>query len=333
VQGFVDSAGLDSVKDVRIAFRLAARDLTLFEVRFGRAMDCPSGCFWSNALGLQYGNAVGWLRMEDYGRRDVMDLYTIHRDSFPRSAVDAYLLSPAFLDTLTRVYAHAWRQQVVRDVRDFIVRDPRLPRATLVRHVEALYGVPNIYDWKIGKLLATLPRVQNDVELLTLIAYLPYESGKSEATYRLQTLAPQLVHDTTTPARTLFLIAPTIHPDVDSVLFRRLLEHPHARTNVAILAELAHHNAEVRRRLLTVVRASPRVHAELAEYVALSYSREGQHIGMHLLADPEAGVNEDVLLVLANANVESDRDARATATRRLPATALRRDGFTYRPIR
>ena len=332
VRRFVNSAGLDTVKDVRTVFRLADRDLTLFEVRFGPALDCASGCFWSSALGLQYGKAVGWLTMEDYGRRDAMDRSSIHRDSFPAAAVDAYLLSPAFLDTLTRAYAHAW-QQNVRDVRDYIVRDPRLPRAILVQHVEALYHVPGIFDWKIGKLLAGLPRVQDDVELLTLLAYLPYESGKSEALYRLQTLAPRLVHDTATPARALFLVAPTIRPDVDSALFRRLLEHPHVRGNVAILAELAHHNAEVRRRLLAVVRASPRVRAELDEYLAHYCTHGAQLVGMRLLADPDAGVNEDVLLVLANAEVQDERDVRATATRRLPEAALRRADFTYHPLR
>ena len=328
---FVDSAGLPEIKDVRTVFRLDARGLVLFNVRFGPPLDCPSGCFYSSALGLQYGNAIGWLTMDDHSSAHHDDGYPVQEMAFPASAVDAYLLSPAFLDTLARVYDHV-NLSVVWTLRDYIARDPRVPRATLVRHVERLYETP---DWAFAKLLVGLPRVQDDVELLTLLAYLPYSFDLGEAAYRLQTLAPRLVRDSSTSARTLFLIARGIRPDAHPELFRLLLEHPQVRANVAILAELAHHNADVRGRLLAVVRASPRVRAALSDYMKTTDEVAASRMGMRLLADPEAGTNEDVLLVLTNFSYGHalTEEVRASASRRLPERALRRDDFTYHPFR
>lgn len=319
---FLEGTGLGDIHRSRTAFRLSDPALTVFSVTFGELHDCPSGCFYSSALGLQYNCAIGWLSMENYDDRSLPYPHAFRRDSFPAPAADAFLMSQALLDTMARALGSATAREVVA-LRDFVALTPAMPRATVVRHVESLYASP---DERFGKLLAAAPRVRDDGELLTLLALLPYEGGKTEATNRLIALAPTPIHDTTTSTRTLFLLAQWSGTYMNTPLFRELRDHPNARASIPVQTVLAISDREARQRAVAAVRASRRVRHALTFYLERG-NAAGVDVGMQLLRDPEAGTNEDVLLVLANASI--DFEVLYAASRRLPETALRRQDFTY----
>jgi hypothetical protein len=326
VQRFLLAAGLGQIRRSHAVFRLSDPDLTMFSVTFGKPNDCPSGCFYSSALGLQYKGSIGWLSMNNYDDQTLTTPQAFRRDSFPASAADAFLMSHALLDTMARALGSATAPGVT-ELRDFVARHPAVPRSTLVGHVESLYAVP---DERFGRLLATAPRVRDDSELLTLLAYLPYEGGKTEARNRLIELAPTLIHDPTTSERTLFLLAQWAGRYVNTPLHRELRDHPNARTSIPVLTIIAFSDREARQRAVAAVRASQRVRDMLTFYLERG-NAPGVDVGMQLLRDPEAGTNVDVLLVLANAGI--DYEVLHAASRRLPETALRSLDFTYHPIR
>jgi hypothetical protein len=41
-------------------------DIEFFSCAYGEGLDCPSGCFYSSAVGLRYNNRIGWLGFQDY---------------------------------------------------------------------------------------------------------------------------------------------------------------------------------------------------------------------------------------------------------------------------
>ena len=320
---FIQASRLPKVRGSRALLRMPNRDLVMFGVSYGEPHDCPAGCAYSSAIGLYYKGSVGWVFVEDMDERDRGEMRS-RLDSFPSSALDRQILTQGFLDTLY----HTAGGREADLIRDLVIRHPALPRSVLADQVERLYEAP---DEGLGKLIAGLPSVRDDVDLLTLLAYLPYDGGKEAAIKRLTALIPRLVHDSSTPARTMFIVARAIQISEDTTLVRRVAEHPSVRDNTAILAALSVNHRELRPRMIANLHASPRVRAALAAYLATGEPVGITGPGRRLLEDPEAGTNRDVLLVLANAG--SNQEIVWAASRRLPEEALRGLDYTYRPIR
>jgi hypothetical protein len=130
----------------------------------------------------------------------------------------------------------------------------------------------------------------------------------------LDKLAAVLVHDPTTSARTLWVLANVIRADDDSATAAAIARHPNGRANPAVLSRVAVNHPWVRPELVASLHVSERVRRMVA---ALLESHEPAPLAQRLLDDPEAGKSLDVLLVLAN------RFANNAATRRLPEGSLR----------
>ncbi|HUH13336.1 MAG TPA: hypothetical protein VMK65_09510 [Longimicrobiales bacterium] len=64
VRAFVAAADLPRPQPVEEVLRAPALDLSLFRVRWGAPLACRGACYYPSAVGLRYGERVGWLRGE-----------------------------------------------------------------------------------------------------------------------------------------------------------------------------------------------------------------------------------------------------------------------------
>ncbi len=334
VEHFIRAADFPALRSSYPIFRQPERDLLIFGVSFGSPQDCPSGCFYSGAIGLRLGRKLGWIDIRDYDNTPGLDT-RIRRGWFLPTVEDWYLFSRAFLDTL---YVHFGEYEFVVEqvVLPLVSGSPHAPRDLLVHLAERLYAR---VDQSLARLLTRAPVVQSDPEILTLLAGLPnggppYEKARRHALEALLRLGPELVRDPYTSERTLFLLALAPQPvPADTTLIHQLVDHPKVRSNPATLTVLLKYSQEAKVQLLGSLRALERVKRLLVEYLERRTYPDGGEFGARLLSDPEAGSNPDVLAVLANLTLSSTPEITLAASRRLPEGALMRWEPSYVPAR
>jgi hypothetical protein len=315
VEQFVARSGLPTVRETRVVLRLREPDLVVFNTSYGEPQDCFAGCFYFGVTGLAYRGKIGWLRSD-----------TAVRNPFSIAAADTFLFSVAFHDTIV---ARLGRYNDLDNrICSLLLQQPQVPRALLMRYLERVY---RDVDSHLAGLLANSPAVERERDILAIIANLPIAGenppfyGPSEtAKEKLATLAPVLLRDSTTPARTLWILAHMRLEGDDSVIVAGIAQHPNARANSAILSALAVNHTWLRPNVVASLRASERIRRAVADLLAAPHP---EALMRQLLDDPEAGTNLDVLLVLAN------RFAHPVATRRLPEGSLGRVNSEFVLIR
>lgn len=301
VERFVARAGLPKVRGTRVLLRVRKPELRIFSTSFGEPQDCPAGCFYSELTGLEYRGRVGWL---------ASDTAIGHR--FAPAASDTFLFSVAFHDTIIARFGRF--NHLDEAITTLVLQQAHVPRPLLMRYLERVY---EDVDGNLARKLADAPALEHEPDILARIASLPlvFYLASDTAKARLAKLAPVLVHDTTTSARTLWVLASMIRADADdSLITASIARHPNGRANPAILSRLAVNHAWVRPNVVASLRVSERVRSEVA---ALLDSHDPAPLIHKLLDDPEAGYNADVLLVLNN------RFGNEIATRRLPEDTFR----------
>lgn len=317
IEQFIAAANLPKARATNVLLRLRNPELVIFDVSYGEPQDCPSGCFYFSMLGLAYNGTIGWLSSDDHPSK-----------AFPVAATDTFLFSLAFQDALAARFGR-W-SNVEAAIYRLLLQQSDVPRSLLMRYIERVYA--NI-DQQLVMALAQSPAVKRDSEMLTLLANLPdggppFLGARQAARLALQGLAPEIVRDTATSARTLFVVAQMVS---DSALDDAIARHPNARSNPAILAILARAHPLVRAQMITAVRAPERVKRLLAAWLENRQAMADiENPGRSPLDDPEAGANSDVLSVLAN---YAGQELAWAASRRLPESALRRLEPDYVPIR
>lgn len=310
-------------------YRDSSHGLLLFSTSFGEPQDCPSGCFYSSALGISYRGRAGWLVVNAYD--DTATPVRAAGRMFETTDDDAYLFSLFLGPTEPRFGA---ADSFIRPVLlSNLLHSPVVPRALLQRKIDSLFG--NL-DQYMANLLVQLPTVRSDAGLLTSLAFLPnggpYEGVRASALSGLRALAPQLVQNPNTPAWTMFALALSIAQESDSALAGAIADHPNARGNPAMLTVLAEIHPYLRARAVASVRASPRVRAELNARFAAAPSVPGLRSGREMLLDPEIRGNPDALRLLANLTLWRDTYIVYEAERLLPDTDLLRWAPRYTPI-
>jgi hypothetical protein len=311
-------------------YRDSSHGLLIFSASYGEPQDCPSGCIYSSALGISYRGRAGWLVVDAY-----VDTATPVRAAarmFEPTRDDAYLFSLFLGPTEPRFGADDYFIQL--SLLSNLLHSPVVPRALLQRKIDSLFG--NL-DQYMATLLIRLPTVRRDAGLLTSLAFLPnggppYEGARVSALSGLRALAPQLVQNPKTPTWTMFALALSIARTSDSALAGAIADHPNARGNPATLAVLAEAHPYLRARAVASVRASPRVHAELAARFANAPAVPGLRSGRQMLLDPEIRGNQDALRLLANLTTLGDTYIVYEAQRLLPDTDLLRWAPRYTPI-
>ena len=312
------TAHFPKVQSLQGLYRDSTHGVLIFGVSYGEPHDCPSGCFYSQAIGISYRGRAGWLEVHD----------SVRGARFIPDSRDRYLFSTSFVDGLT-----GWL--VKRALLPVLLRSPNAPRAFLRPYVDGLYAED---DQQLARLLVSSPVVRRDAGLLTELALLPdggspYIGARISARAALRALAPTLVHSTTTSPWTLFVVAQTLSRREDSTLALALARHPNARRNPAILTVLAEWHPALRPRAVAAVRATARVRALLAARFAATSATTNRVQERELLADPEIRGSEDALLVLANMTLmRDDQDLVFGASHLLPEGAYRRWEWPIAPV-
>jgi len=180
IQNFVDSSNFPQVQKVNILLSNPKENLKFFQVSFGKPQDCPSGCFYSSALGLKYNGKIGWISIEDYDSLpDKTNIVRYSLDSY-----NNYILSKEFYNEL-KSYSEKENKDMVleRGVTEFILKNPNTSEGTLMYIYDNYKFMDNnIVYYDVGATVALLenPNIGQYKQILTIISNLPSNSGSND---------------------------------------------------------------------------------------------------------------------------------------------------------
>ena len=123
IRAFLKSEASLAIRSGAMILENRSSGVAVFRVEYGEALDCPSGCFFASAVGLQAGGRVGWV--ESVRQSPATPLFRLE----PR---DSARFSPTLLDVLQAddfrayrlvAFALACAPNTIATVRQRIVRD------------------------------------------------------------------------------------------------------------------------------------------------------------------------------------------------------------------
>ena len=177
VDTFVKNANFPKSSGVNVFINVPAQDLKVFKVSYGEPQDCPSGCFFSNATGIKYGNKIGWISINDYDQINVSKLIM-----YDFAVSDTYLYTDEFSQLLKSkddwVYQNAFLPE--------LAKDKDVPRNVLLKIAN---GLSSYIQPSLANNLLENSAVKNDREILTIIANLPVFSGDAYSEVRAKARA------------------------------------------------------------------------------------------------------------------------------------------------
>lgn len=173
IETFIDNANFPKIWGVSLLINEPQNNnLSVFKVTYGNAQDCESGCFFSKATGIKYGNKIGWVAVYDYEQGYLEDASSIAWYDF--SSVDSYLLSEEFETKFrSKGLGHEYQYSFL----PLIAEDKDTPHDTLLNIAKGLYSY---IQPPLGKSLLENPTVKNSQEILETLAELPYFGGVYE---------------------------------------------------------------------------------------------------------------------------------------------------------
>lgn len=191
IQAFVNAESLPEAQRPKIVFEDAEADVTAFQVQFGPGCDCPSGCFYSRAYGLQLGDRIGWMNVEQaFCLRDSL---RVEQNRFDVRTEDSILFRTDFRERFRRAATTDDQNDVQAPVYevflDMLAKDEDTPSETLLRLAELLREE---YRPGLGNSLLENPVVQSSKPILEVLASLPADGGYQEVRDRAQELLEQL---------------------------------------------------------------------------------------------------------------------------------------------
>lgn len=125
ITSFIKAQKLPMLQESDIKTERLHEDVVMFTVGYGEPMDCPSGCFYSRAVGILFRGRAGWLTVDNYDRT----ADTVNAASyFDFRRTDQALFSEQFADQLISKdeYAHG-------GLRRLLARDKDTPVSVLER--------------------------------------------------------------------------------------------------------------------------------------------------------------------------------------------------------
>jgi len=181
VDTFVKNANFPKSSGVNIFINTPTQNLQVFSVSYGEPQDCPSGCFFSNATGIKYGNKIGWISVNDYDQ--IYDQINVSKlIMYDFGASDTYLYTDEFSQALKSkndwVYQNAFLPK--------LAKDKDVPRNVLLKIAN---GLSSYIQPSLANNLLENSAVKNDREILTIIANLPVFSGDAYSEVRAKAQA------------------------------------------------------------------------------------------------------------------------------------------------
>jgi hypothetical protein len=182
VRSFVTTEGLPELQGIKIVFA-GDGEVLLFQASYGTVHDCPSGCFYSSALGLRLDEKIGWIHFDDF---EDIDPTGFHH--FDVKATDAALFDTSFWSELENADSRTlWAAFL-----PMLAADTDTPPAALMEIARLLRNyISGTVVWS----LLDNPNVRKDREILEVLAGLPefsgdpYESARQKARELLDELS------------------------------------------------------------------------------------------------------------------------------------------------
>lgn len=154
IQSFVNKLQLNKTQEIKILLAVKNEDVYVFIFSYGDAQDCPSGCFYAQFIGLKNKEKIG-----EYENYDI-------------DSTERYLFSEDFSTLLKEK-----DEQLYYNIHlPLLASDINTPTNVLLSITHILY---NYISTHIAYKLLENPVVQQNVEILTLLANLPVFQGDS----------------------------------------------------------------------------------------------------------------------------------------------------------
>lgn len=177
---FLQEEPLPDIRDYREVFADPSRDVLFFEVGYGEAQDCPSGCFYFQAVSLRLGDRIGWVWI-DGG-------YTVP-DPDALTVFDFQSTDGALFDEPVLLGLRAASRDVYSRFRFYAAGHPGTPETGLV----ALAHTLELDPWPtVGWALLENPTVRASRPVLQVLADLPDEPGLTSIREEAQELLDQI---------------------------------------------------------------------------------------------------------------------------------------------
>jgi len=165
VAAFVATQNLPGLQGTWTYASIPSESLLVFIAKYGKANDCPAGCFYSTGWGLALGTRIGWMKFDDYDGIDVSS-----RVAFDPRAPDAALYLETTWNALdTRDHYLLWAV-----VFPMIAADSDSPAEALLRIADRLYAYISPH---VAGLVLDRAEADQDTLLLQKIACLPVFQG------------------------------------------------------------------------------------------------------------------------------------------------------------
>jgi hypothetical protein len=191
IRAFVNAAALPEAHPPEKVVEDQEAGVTLFSVDFGPGCDCPSGCFYSTAYGLQFRERIGWAKvrrafcLDDSvdGNLPLFDIQPDDRALF-RSDLRDRLREGATVDEANDVQAPAYEVFL-----NLLAKDADTPAQTLLDLARLLSST---YRPDLGFALLENPTVRSSERGLRVLTGLPGNGGYREVRDRARELLAQI---------------------------------------------------------------------------------------------------------------------------------------------
>jgi hypothetical protein len=159
VLDFVAQEGFSPIESIHQV--MDWNDMEVFRVSYGEGLDCPSGCFYSMAVGMHYGDRAGWLGFEDF-----------HEHQPDSSRFFDFLETDTLLfdaDTWFTMMLESW-SACFDMLLPALAHDEQTSRNALLMLSTLIYSHESL---EIAEYLVANPTVMSDAEILGILAGLP----------------------------------------------------------------------------------------------------------------------------------------------------------------
>jgi hypothetical protein len=193
VQAFVERESLPEAQRPEIGFDDSEADVTVFHVKFGPGCDCPSGCFYSTAYGIQYRSRIGWMKVDQ--KFCIEDSVEVGAGYFDLRGRDSTLFRSDFRGRLREAVTTDEVNDVQAPVYDvflnMLAKDNDTPSETLLSLAQLLQ---DDYRPGVGYTLLEHPVVRSSRSILEVLAQLSgtgYETIRERAQALLDELGDE----------------------------------------------------------------------------------------------------------------------------------------------
>ncbi len=191
IKSFVEAESLPEAQRPEIGFEDSEADVAAFHVDFGPGCDCPSGCFYSTAYGLQFRDRIGWMTVESAFCLE--DSVQVNEGYFDLQSRDSTLFSSdlrkRLREAVTTDEANDVQAPVYEVFLNMLAKDKATPSETLLDLARLLQ---DSYRPGVGYALLENPTVRSSRPVLEILASLPDNGGYKGVRDRAQSLLDQL---------------------------------------------------------------------------------------------------------------------------------------------